>query len=112
MPLRTTRWQKRKNQALLPPVHLGEEIATRGVSAPQVARDIDVPANRISEIVAGRRNITPDTAFRLSRYLGTSAEFWLNLQAHYDLETLRRAEGNAIKARVVRTPRDNPRGRR
>jgi antitoxin HigA-1 len=95
---------KRKNEALLPPVHpgeiLGDEIATRGVSAPQVARDIDVPANRLSEIIAGRRNVTPDTAFRLSLYLGTSAEFWLNLQANYDLETLRRAEGDAIKARV------------
>jgi antitoxin HigA-1 len=59
-----------------------------------------VPANRLSEIIAGRRNVTPDTAFRLSLYLGTSAEFWLNLQANYDLETLRRAEGDAIKARV------------
>ena len=92
--------EKRKNEALLPPVHpgeiLGEEIETRGVSAPQVARDIDVAANRISEIIAGRRNVTPDISDRLSRDLGTSAEFWLNLQAHYDRETLRRAEGDDV----------------
>jgi addiction module HigA family antidote len=94
----------RKKDKLLPPVHpgeiLGEEIETRGVTAGLVARDIDVPANRISEIIAGRRNITADTAFRLGLYFGTSAEFWLNLQANYDLEMLARVEGEAIKARV------------
>jgi addiction module HigA family antidote len=50
-------------------------ILTAGVTAALLARDIDVPQNRISEIVAGRRNITPDTAYRLSPYPGTSAEF-------------------------------------
>jgi addiction module HigA family antidote len=94
----------RKDKDLLPPVHpgeiLGEEIETRGVSAGQLARDIDVPANRISEIIAGRRSISPDTAFRLGLYLGTSAKFWLDLQSQYDLETLNRAQGEAIKARV------------
>jgi len=94
----------RKSKKRLRPVHpgeiLGEEIETRGVTAGLVARDIDVPANRISEIVAGRRNITPDTAFRLGLYFGTSAEFWLNLQAHHDLEMLAQIEGEAIKARV------------
>lgn len=96
--------RNRKGHKLLPAVHpgeiLGEEIETRGVTPAIVARDIDVPANRISEIIAGRRNITPDTAFRLSLYFGTSAEFWLNLQAHYELERLVRIEGEAIKARV------------
>jgi antitoxin HigA-1 len=94
----------------LPAVHpsevLREEIETRGMTAALLARDIDVPQNRISEIVAGRRNVTPDTAYRLSLYLGTSAEFWLNLQARYDLEMLIREEGKAIAARV-RPPSGN-----
>ena len=68
--------------------------------AAQFARDIDVPSNRMSEIAAERRSITPDTAFRLELYFRTGAKFWLNLQASYDLEELERNEGTPIKARV------------
>ncbi|MEK7103112.1 MAG: HigA family addiction module antitoxin, partial [Patescibacteria group bacterium] len=53
----------------------------------RVAKDISVPARRINEIVHGQRSITADTALRLGRYFGVSAQFWLNLQSRYDLET-------------------------
>jgi addiction module HigA family antidote len=66
----------------LSPVHPGEVL----LEEYQLAKDISVPARRISEIVLGKRTVTADTALRLSRYLGTSERFWLNLQARYDLE--------------------------
>ena len=61
-----------------------------GVSVNQVAKALDITATRLDEIVRGRRRITADTALRLARYLGTSAEFWLGLQLEYDLRTTRR----------------------
>ena len=64
---------------------LSEELAELGVSMAELARAIDVPPGRISEIVAGKRAITGDTALRLGHWFGTSAQFWLNLQVHYDL---------------------------
>ncbi len=75
----------------LPPVHPGEILLEEflkpmGVSQYRLAKDVHVPARRINEIVHGKRAISPDTALRLSRYLGLSERFWLNLQARYDLE--------------------------
>ncbi|MFO0792902.1 MAG: HigA family addiction module antitoxin [Candidatus Brocadiaceae bacterium] len=75
----------------LPPVHPGEVLLEDfmkplGLSAYRVAKDIGVPALRISQIVRGKRSITADTAMRLARYFGTSAAVWLRLQARYDLE--------------------------
>ncbi len=75
----------------LPPVHPGEVLwedfmKPLGLSQYRVAKDIGVPALRISQIVRGRRAITADTALRLARYFGTSAGVWLRLQARYDLE--------------------------
>jgi addiction module HigA family antidote len=60
------------------------------MSVNQVAKALDITATRLDEIVRGRRRITADTALRLARYLGTSAEFWLGLQLEYDLRTTRR----------------------
>ncbi len=60
-----------------------------GVSRNKLARDIDVPVGRISDIVAGKRGVTPDTALRFARYFGTTAELWLRLQADYDLHVVR-----------------------
>jgi addiction module HigA family antidote len=57
-----------------------------GISQYRLAKDISVPARRINEIVHGKRAITADTALRLGRFFGTSAQFWLNLQSHFDLE--------------------------
>ena len=75
----------------LPPVHPGEVlledfIKPLGLSQYRVAKDLGVPALRISEIVRGRRGVTADTALRLARYFGTSAAVWVRLQARYDLE--------------------------
>ncbi|HAX42614.1 MAG: HigA family addiction module antitoxin [Bryobacteraceae bacterium] len=78
------------------PMHPGEILreqfmADFGLGINRLARDLRVPATRISEIVHERRAISPDTALRLSRYFGTSAEFWLRLQGDYDLDVARAA---------------------
>lgn len=75
----------------MPPIHPGETIREDilkplGLSVNRLAMDLHVPVTRMNEIVNGRRSITADTALRLARYLGTSAQFWLNLQAKHDLE--------------------------
>jgi addiction module HigA family antidote len=81
----------RKNEKLLPPIH-PREILREDFPKPlqlsmnKLAMDLHVPVTRIAEIVHERRGITPDTALRLARYFNTSARFWLNLQAAYDLE--------------------------
>jgi addiction module HigA family antidote len=64
-------------------------MADFGVSINRLARDLRVPPTRIGEIVNGRRATTPDTALRLARYFGTTAEFWMNLQTAYDLDVAR-----------------------
>ena len=75
----------------LPPIHPGEILMEEflkpmEISQYRLAKDINVPARRINEIVQGKRSITPDTALRLSRFFGLSERFWINLQARYDLE--------------------------
>ncbi len=89
----------------LPPVHPGEVLLEDfmkplGLSQYRVAKDIGVSAIRISQIVHGKRAITADTAMRLARYLGTSAEVWLRLQARYDLELAQAQMGERIKQEV------------
>ena len=79
---------------LYPPIHPGEILQDEyltplGLTQHRVAVAIGVPPRRINEIVHGTRRITADTALRLARYFATSDEFWLNLQAHYDMETER-----------------------
>ena len=79
----------------LPAIHpgeqLAEELAALNMSAAELARKIDVPTNRITQILNGTRSITGDTALRLAHFFGTSAQFWLNLQNFYDLEVSRRS---------------------
>ena len=74
------------------PIHPGEILMEEflkpmEISQYRLAKDINVPARRINEIVQGKRSITPDTALRLSKYFGLSERFWINLQTRYDLET-------------------------
>jgi len=88
-----------------PPAHPGEILREDflkplRLSQYAVAKAMGVPQIRISEIVNGKRAITPDTALRLARYFGTSAEFWMGMQATYDLEMARDQIGAKIKARV------------
>jgi addiction module HigA family antidote len=71
------------------------------ISINRLSRDLAVPPNRISEIVNGKRGITADTALRLERYFGVEAQFWVNLQAEYDLRMMRRKIGSEIKQRII-----------
>lgn len=88
------------------PIHpgeiLAEELAELGVSPTELARQIRVPANRISQIVNGKRAITGDTALRLAHWFGTSPQFWMNLQALYDVRVAERAAGGEIKTLPTR----------
>ena len=89
----------------LAPVHPGEVLAADfleplGISQYRLAKDISVPARRINEIVHGTRAVSADTALRLARYFGTSDRFWLNLQAHYDLEVERDHLGAKLEMEV------------
>ena len=63
-----------------------EFLKPKGITQYRLAKDIGVPPRRINEIIKGQRGITADTALRLGRFFGNTPEFWLNLQAHYDLE--------------------------
>jgi addiction module HigA family antidote len=71
-----------------------------GISQNRLARDIDIPVSRVSEIVKGLRVITADTALRLGEYFGTSAEMWLNLQTGFDLRKMRATAWPQIKRRI------------
>jgi len=70
------------------------------ISQNQLARDLDVPVARISELVHGRRSLSADTALRLEKYFGVEAQFWLNLQSRYDLKIARRDVWPAVEPRV------------
>lgn len=87
--------------ALLDPIHPGEILAEEflkpsGLSANALAKALGVPVTRVSEIVRGRQGVSADTALRLARYFGTSAELWLGLQAEYDLRVAQREVGEEI----------------
>jgi len=77
-------------------VLMEEFIEPLGITQNRLSVAIGVPPRRINEIVHGKRRITADTALRLGRYFGTSAQFWINLQSHYDLEVERDALGSAL----------------
>src|SRR5580704_2964946 len=81
-----------------PGEHLAEELEALDMSAAELARKIDVPTNRITQIMNGTRGITGDTALRLAHFFGTSAQFWLNLQSLYDLRVAQVKIGKSIKA--------------
>jgi addiction module HigA family antidote len=87
-----------------PVVHPGRllkrELNARELSANRLALDIGVPSGRVTDILNGRRSITADTAVRLSRYFGNSAQFWLDLQSQYDIAVVERDRGVEIKRRV------------
>lgn len=94
------------------PVHPGiilleDWLKPLGLSQYALAKAIDVPARRINEIVHGQRGITVDTAFRLAKYFDTSAQFWMHLQTHYDIETAR-ATMTAVLDRISRCERLAP----
>jgi addiction module HigA family antidote len=87
-----------------PPIHpgeiLAEELAFLGMTASALARELDVPVNRVTQILNGERGITADTALRLSRWLSTTPDLWLNLQSRYELRKVEAEMGEEIRARV------------
>jgi addiction module HigA family antidote len=83
--------------AIHPGEHLAEELEALDMSAAELARKIDVPTNRVTQILNGTRGITGDTALRLAHFFGTSAQFWLNLQSLYDLRVAQKKVGKSIK---------------
>jgi addiction module HigA family antidote len=92
---------KRKKLA---PVHPGEilkdELQELRMSANALALALRIPANRVTEIINGRRSVSADTALRLARYFGTSAQIWMNLQSRFDLATAEEAIATRVEAEV------------
>lgn len=89
----------------LKPIHPGEILSEEflkplNIAQYKLATDLDVPRTRISQIIRGERSITADTALRLARYFGTSSEFWMNLQMHYELRSEEQSKGSYISKRV------------
>lgn len=89
----------------IPLAHPGEILREdfldpMGISVYALANSIKVPRSRVNDIVRGRRAVTADTALRLARYFGTTPEFWINLQAHYDLEIARETSRRRIEKEV------------
>jgi len=85
-------------EAIHPGEHLAEELSEMKMSAAELARQIWVPANRVTQILNGRRSITGDTALRLAHSFGMSAEFWLNLQGIYEIRLAKKKSGKMIQA--------------
>jgi antitoxin HigA-1 len=83
------------------PIHPGEILADElneiGISSAELARQINVPANRISQIISGKRSITADTALRIGKWFGTGPNIWLNLQQSYDLDVATRELGKDLE---------------
>lgn len=89
---------KRKLPAIHPGEHLRDELEELGLSARAFSKALDIPVNRVTQILNGQRGISADTALRLARHFGTSAEFWMNLQQIYELRL-------ANKTPAARLPR-------
>jgi addiction module HigA family antidote len=86
------------------PIHPGRvlkrELAARDLSANRLALELKVPSGRITEILSGKRGISPETALRLGRFIGNSARFWLNLQTAYELALAERELGPRVAEEV------------
>jgi addiction module HigA family antidote len=87
-----------ERQPIHPGEHLQEELDALGMSAAELARKLEVPANRISQILRGQRDVSADTAMRLGHFFGTSAQLWLNLQSMYELRVAEQRNGRAIRS--------------
>ena len=89
----------------LPPIHPGQVLKTvlddAGITANSLALALRIPANRLTEIIHGRRSISADTALRLAHFFGTSAQMWMNLQANYDLDIASDELADRIETEVL-----------
>src|ERR1700721_380677 len=90
-------WEIMTLTAIHPGEHLAEELKALDMSAAELARKINVPANRVTQILKGTRSVTGDTTLRLAHFFGTSAEFWLNLQSLYELRLAQKKAGKTIQ---------------
>lgn len=94
------------------PIHPGEILAGEfediNLTAKKLAEVIGVPPNRLYQILAGKRNITADTALRLAQYFGMAADFWMNLQSAYELDLARKESGKAIQRIPRREAKPRP----
>src|SRR5258708_32474411 len=97
--------------AIHPGEQLAEELEALGLSAAELARKMNVPTNRVTQILNGTRSITSDTALRLAHFFGTSPQFWPNLQSLYDLRLAQHKAGKSIKA-LPTLKRRSPRPRK
>ena len=86
-----------------PGEHLAEELRELGITAAELARQIEVPVNRVTGIINGQRGITADTALRLGHWFGTSPQFWMNLQQQYELRLAEREVGTHVASLPRRT---------
>jgi antitoxin HigA-1 len=95
------------------PIHPGEILADEleeiGLSAKKLADVIEVPPNRLYQLLAGKRNVTADTALRLAQYFGMTADFWMNLQSAYELDLARQEHGKEIQRIPKRSETAEPR---
>ncbi|MHB8258344.1 MAG: HigA family addiction module antitoxin [Acidiferrobacterales bacterium] len=91
---------------------LKRELTARGLSANRLALGLRVPSGRITDILNGKRGITPETALRLAHFFGTSADFWMNLQTRFDLATAEESIGAKVAAEVGRADSVSQTGKR
>lgn len=77
--------------------HLADELKALGMSANELAKELGVPTNRLTQIIAGKRGISGDTALRLGKWFGTGADIWMNLQKNYELRLAAQQIGDALK---------------
>jgi len=89
--------RRKGRPAIHPGEILGEELQELGITATELARQLAVPPNRITQIIQGRRSITGDTALRLAHWFGTDPQFWLNLQSSYEIDVAVELAGAEIK---------------
>jgi addiction module HigA family antidote len=108
-----TTTNERKSAMARTPIHPGEILADEleeiGLTAKKLATVIDVPPNRLYQLIAGKRSMTADTALRLGQYFGMAADFWMNLQTAYELDLARQENGKAIQRIPKRSARAEPR---
>ncbi len=103
---------------LLDPIHPGEILnedllKPMGISKYRLAKETGMPADRIGKIISGQRSITADTALRLAAFFRMTPQFWMNAQAHYDLEVARRQMAKQVPAAKIASPRaESPRRRK
>ena len=84
-------------EAIHPGEFLADELENIGITAAELSRQIDVPANRVSQIINRKRDVTADTALRLGRFFGTGPELWMNLQKFYDLDKAKAEPGAELR---------------